>query len=186
MKNIVITILAILLILTGGYIVYDKVLLEENKNQTTNCGDDAIENETLNDKENSTASYNIDDVAEKVYGKDMVDVNLILWNDGTFSYKNNVIGVNGLGRYAIVGEEIHLDFIFDINENDNKQSSSDDSIVITNRTKIIKIKSKTNYSDSHSNIELELDDLILTNLAQPAREGEEDQGFYSELKAYLQ
>ena len=114
----------------------------------------------------------------------MVPINLILWNDGTFSYKNDVTNENGLGRYSVIEDDIHLDFVFDIKDSEDILSSSG-SIAVTNKTKIIKIKSKTDYSETHSIVELQVDNIILSTLNQPARSGEDDQGFYSELKAHL-
>lgn len=128
-------------------------------------------------------TYTIDDVSEKVYGKDGVPITLILWSDETFSYVNDVSDETYVGRYTVVGDEIHLDYLFAIDRGENKQSSSDDTATITNGTKVLKILSKTDYSESHSVVEIQDGDITLITLNQSAREGGQD--FYTELRQYL-
>lgn len=116
-KNIFIVILLVLILGLGGYLVYDKVLVKEEK-------DDNVEEkleETADEK-----VYTYEEIAGKYYFEIEAEIKempglkdrfyLVLGNDGTFTYAYRRDAHGGvIGNYMINGNVITLNYIASTN-----------------------------------------------------------------------
>ena len=111
MKNVIIIILAILVLGLGGYLVYDKVLVKEEK-------DDNVEEKV--EKEEKVYTY--EEIAGRYYAENDAEIEempglmdrfyLILGDDGTFTYAYRRESHGGvIGNYMINGNVITLNYI---------------------------------------------------------------------------
>lgn len=164
-KNIIIVILIVLLVsmsIVAVLALNGTISLNgEIKDDTT------VEEDKKDEEEEFAESYTIDDVSEKVYGGDPRPVSLILWNDGTFDYSNDITKEYGVGRYSVLQNKIYLDFLF------AEVSNSDNKLVVSNLKKELSILSIVNITDGVSKVELQDGDVTLVTLNQPARSGED-------------
>ena len=111
MKNIIITILVILVLGLGGYLVYDKALVKEEKNDTN--VEDKVEEKTYTYKDVAGNYYYEQDAGIKEMPGLMDHFGLILDEDGTFSYGyfRDGGGYRIIGNYMIDGNIITLNYI---------------------------------------------------------------------------
>ena len=115
MKNIIITILVMLVLGLGGFLVYDKVI--DKKEEVSNQEET---NEKVENAEENVYTYK--DVAGNYYYEQEVKdderpglmqrFGLILSEDGTFSYTQAIDAAGGvIGNYMINGNVITLNYI---------------------------------------------------------------------------
>lgn len=115
-KNIIITILLIIVLVLGGYLAFDKLI---NKNETQ-------ENVEDTKNEYNKTSYTYSNIAGKyTYTSDVLDVlegsNLIgrgilsLYENGTFIYHITLMADGGyIGNYTIIDNKVVLNYLFEI------------------------------------------------------------------------
>lgn len=122
MKNFFIAILILLVLGLGGYLVYDKVILnDEDEEIVENC-----EKEEIAENEKEEVTYSYSEIAGAYYvlvDRDIEDMSnasvgytLYLWENGTFNY-GFAMNAQGTicGNYVIEGNKIILNYLYETN-----------------------------------------------------------------------
>ena len=159
MKNMIIGMMTVIIIVMTGIIFYN--YSNEKEKLEVSSGDDSL---IIDDDSNeTTTSYSISDIHEKVYGRDTVSYNMVLWNDETFEYINDITKEKGIGYYRVLDDKIYLDFVYAMTYGTSEYK-------LSNLKKEITIVRKLEYGDK---LELKDGDLLVTTLDQPARSGDD-------------
>ena len=159
MKNqkgnaVIATILAIVVLLLAGYIVYDKVLLQKENINTQKEENNTNIEETIgnNEKEIIYVEKNNDYTYDKMtgfykYKDEESSYILYLWENGTFMYEysNEFYPSGVMGNYTIVDDKILLNYMF--------TTGSDASIYVKKGSKTIIIKDSNTLLDESTDIE---------------------------------
>ena len=113
MKNVIITILAILVLGLGGYLIYDKVLVEETKDTNVEEKVEEVKEEKIYTYEELAGNYYYEKDAEVEEMPGLMDrFYLVLGKDGTFTYAHRRDTQSGvIGNYMIDGNVITLNYI---------------------------------------------------------------------------
>ena len=136
--------LSILVVVLGGYIVYDKLL-------SNNDVDSTIDN-----NENNGEQYSFGDFSSRVFNSKTGEPQyfLTLWDDGKYMYTNDKHEEETLGEYKVEGNKIKLTYLYTIDRGENKTGSVDDTAKIATGTKELKIISINKILDESVNVEL--------------------------------
>ena len=151
-------ILSILVVALGGYVVYDKVLSDNNKQE---------DNTDIENNNNQEEQYSFIDFSSRVFNSKagQPQYYLILWDDGKYMYTNDNHTEETLGIYTIENDKIKLTSLYSIDRGENERSSEDDFVAIyTTKKQELKIVSLNQILDESANVELH-------SVNQPANEG---------------
>lgn len=113
--KILITVLILLVLSLGGYLIYDKFISDKDVT-TVDKKEEQTENETVESKENETVvnhTYkNITGLYTATSQDEKNNFQLYLWEDGTFTYimRNQTFNAVG-GNYTIVDNTIKLNYL---------------------------------------------------------------------------
>lgn len=119
MKNIFMTVLIVLVLVLGGYIVYDKVISNNEEEKT-------VEKEENKEVEKEEVTYSYKEIAGAYHGSVAVEIEdwpeakigytLYLWENGTFSYRW-AMNAHGTihGNYIIEDNKIVLNYLYETN-----------------------------------------------------------------------
>lgn len=145
--KVLVIVLSILVVALSGYLVYDKVL---NNNEN-----DKLDSDTDNQHE----QYSVSDFSNRVFNSKIEQGRaryyLTLWDDGKYIYTNENHTEETLGTYTIENDRIKLTSLYLIDRGEDKRSSADDFVgIYTTKKQELKIVSLNQIIDEETNIEL--------------------------------
>lgn len=172
---VLIILLTIIVLGLTSYIIYEKVLVNNSKNEVK---EEAKKEETEKDVESKYTYKDVTGVYEftsEPYGEanESDYFSLTLYENGIFRYdQSRIAGYGYYGNYTIDGDKINLNYIFShgsdasvqtIRNGNNNANIINNSLIISSNNVLIDTKIITNFEKEYEKVELKKTNMKVEN-----------------------